>query len=159
MFVILATVATASAQPNPFAGFDWSTVAFQAFALLSTVLTVGLPWLGATIGKWVVAKTKSEVAGRATDFAFEIVQEINQTVAAKIREASADGVITDAEKAQIKDAALSVFKSRLGTKGIAEIKGVLGIEPSALDGFLGGLIESAVHKLKILAPFDTSDEG
>ncbi len=152
MHILLAAVATASAQPNPFAGLDWSTVAYQAFALLSTVLSLGLTWLGVAARQLMVAKTKSEVAGRATDFAFGVVQEINQTVAAQIREASADGVITAAEKAQIKEAALGVLKSRVGAKGIAEIKQVLGYPPSEIDGFLGGLIEAAGHKRKIMAP-------
>lgn len=152
--ILLAAGATASAPSfgSLLASFDWSSLALEAFALVSTVLSAVLIWLGAVVRQWLVAKTKSEVSGRASDYAFAVVAEIQQTVAAKIREAAQDGVITDEEKAEIKESALGVLKSRVGAKGLTEIKQVLGYAPSEIDGFLGGLIESAVYKLKLLTP-------
>jgi len=152
LLAILSAAATASAAANPLAGYDWSSLALEALALVSTLLSALLAWVGGAVRRWLVSKTKSEVAGRVSDLAFQVVLEIQQTVAAKIREAAADGVITAEEKAAIKEAALDVLRSRVGAKGITEIKAVLGYPPDQIDGFLGGLIESAVFKLKLMTP-------
>jgi hypothetical protein len=61
------------------------------------------------------------------------VKDLQQTVVAEIKAATADGKISEAEKQRIKDAAVANVKSYLGTKGIRVLAEVLGLSGGALD--------------------------
>jgi uncharacterized protein YidB (DUF937 family) len=131
---------------------DTGSIGLKVLEILSPVLLAALTWASAKLAQLIRAKAQNEylkgVLVRLDDAVFTAVKDLQQTVVAAIKEASADGRITDDEKRQIKDKALAAVKSHLGTKGIAELAGILGLEGGALDGLLSSKIEAAVHDLR-----------
>lgn len=70
--------------------------------------------LAAKISTWIESKTTNETLRRIEHEAFEVVAAVGQAVATPIKEASADGKLTDEERQRIKNTALDALKSRLG---------------------------------------------
>jgi hypothetical protein len=89
---------------------------------------------------------------RLDDAVFTAVKDLQQSVVEQIKAANADGKITDDEKKQIKERALASVKANLGTKGLAEVARVLGLDGGALEGLLASKVEAAVHDLRRTAP-------
>lgn len=64
-------------------------------------------------------------------------------------EASKDGVLTEAEKAKLRDAAVSQFLASLGDGFKAQLLGGLGLSETGLATMAAGLAEKAVNELKV----------
>ena len=116
--------------------------------LLKIAVTVSAPILIALVKKlatkleaWIEAQTTNETLKRIEHEAFDTVSAVGQAVADPIKEAAADGKLTDEEKQKIKGIALDKLKSRLGSI------------PSALlpdlEKRLADAVESAVMRLGI----------
>jgi len=131
---------------------DTGSIGLKVLEILSPVLLSALTWAAAKLAQLIRAKAQNEylkgVLVRLDDAVFTAVKDLQQTVVGAIKDASADGRITDDEKRQIKEKALASVKSHLGTKGIGELAKILGLEGSALDGLLSSKIEAAVHDLR-----------
>lgn len=126
-----------------------------AFTILAALITFG----GKKLISYIDAKTKTEhasaktilvggILARLTAAVQTVVLDVNGTIKADMIAAAADGKITDEEKAEIKDRALTRLKTHIGLKGLAEIVEILGISPSLLDTFLGSHLEAAIEGSK-----------
>lgn len=144
--------ATSSLPPNPLLGFDWAGIGLQVLAVLGPVISALIGWAALALRQLALQKTKNELLARLTGLAGSVAAEMNQAVVDAVRRASADGTLTDHEKADIKKEAMDKLLAYVGAKGITETKKLFGLEPNALDGLLGGLLEQAVAALKQNAP-------
>jgi len=119
---------------------DTGNIGLKVLEILSPLLLAALTWAAAKLAQLIRAKVQNEylkgVLVRIDDAVFTAVKDLQQTVVEQIKAASADGKITDDEKKQIKDKALAAVKSHLGTKGLAEAAGILGLGGGALEGLL-----------------------
>lgn len=131
---------------------DAGSIGLKVLEILSPVLLAALTWAAAKLAQFIRAKVGNEylkgVLVRLDDAVFTAVKAIQQSVVEEIKLASADGKITDEEKRRIKDKALATVKSHLGTKGLAELAKILGLDGVALDGLLSSKVEAAVHDLR-----------
>lgn len=131
---------------------DTGSIGLKVLEILSPVLLAALTWAATKLAFFIQARIKNEYLRNALvrleDAVFTAVKELDQTVVAEIKAASADGKITDDEKKRIKEKALASVKSHIGTKGLSELAKVLGLESGALDGFLSSKVEAAVHDLR-----------
>lgn len=127
-------------------------ILIQLIPLLSPLVMLGLGYVSKLLADLIKAKTKNEylsgVLVRLNTSVVDAVKAIEQSVVEEIKKASADGVITDAERLSIKQAALDAVKSYLGVKGLNEIGKVLGLSNAAVEGLISDKIEAAVHDLK-----------
>lgn len=127
------------------------------FVLLQPLLAAAGLALASYLTLWVNSKVKNEkaagVINRSKDLIFALVKKANQTIVAGIKAASEDGILTDEEKKQIKNAVLADFKEILGVTGLQAITYALGISGSAgaLDKWLDTQIEAAVHDVKLVS--------
>lgn len=135
---------------------DTGNVGLKILEISSPVLLAALTWAAAKLAQLIRAKVQNEylkgVLVRLDDAVFTAVKDLQQSVVEEIKAASADGKITDDEKRQIKERALASVKSHLGTKGLAEIAKVFGLEGGALETLLSSKVEAAVHDLRRTAP-------
>lgn len=76
-----------------------------------------------------------------------VVAELDATLKPKLQAALADGVLTAAEKAELKLAAVGALKSKLPVQILAGASGLFG---SFLDVWLGGLVERALTERQAL---------
>lgn len=153
--MILADAAAAAAPAVDFGAQLWAQVAPTVLTIVSSALVAVLTWGANEVRKLIAAKVHNEqLAGaltRLNDAVFAAVKEVEQTTAAALREANADGKITEEEKKQIKEAAITAAKSYLGPKGIGELVKVMGFNGDAderIAALVSGKIEAAVHDIK-----------
>jgi hypothetical protein len=124
--------------------------------LLLVLLAFGV-WLSKQAGFFLQEKGRNEqfkgVMSRLNDAAQAVVREVQYIMVEELKVASADGVLTAAEKRQVKRAALENLKVRLGAKGQADLARILNLEgPDAIDRFLGTQVELAVSALGRSSP-------
>ncbi len=135
---------------------DTGNIGLKVLEILSPLLLAALTWAAAKLAQLIRAKVQNEylkgVLVRVDDAVFTAVKDLQQTVVEQIKAASADGKITDDEKKQIKEKALAAVRSHLGTKGLAEAAGILGLGGGALEGLLSSKVEAAVHDLRRSTP-------
>lgn len=88
------------------------------------------------------------VANKLVGAAQSVVAELNATLRPELEAALADGVLTEVEKAKLKEHALQLLKTKLPADLLAAASGIFG---GFLDTYLGGLIERAVIDQKATA--------
>jgi len=124
---------------------------------LITVLGPLVIWALSQLAAFLKAKSaESKVLGVlsvVTEAANSVVAELNATLKPQLQAALADGVLTQAEKDQLKKAALDVLKTKLPAATLASAQGLFG---PMLDTWLGGLVERAVVEQK---PVKTLEEA
>ena len=124
---------------------------YDVLPVVGTAAIAALGWLLKLLTNWLATKVKSEywsgVITRADDLALRIVNDTYQNTVQKMKEAKADGKLSQAEKDQVKGAALKSLKDLLGTKGLREIAKLLGAD-SSVEGFLSTTVEHAVATAK-----------
>ena len=119
--------------------------------LLLSVLTLAV----VKLTQFVNAKVKNEylknVLVRVDDAVLTTVRHLQQNFVEDLKNASADGKLSEEEKKNLKDQALnSVYMHLGGDKGLSEVKKVLGV--ADLDSLLSSKVEAAVHSLKNNSP-------
>ena len=113
------------------------------------------------IGKFLVDKIKSEkvrlYVGRALDEVYDAVAEVYQVYVAELKEAKADGKLTQEEKDKAKHMAVETAKANIGAKGLARLARVLGID--SIDQWLESKVEATIARKKedLLAPLSLSE--
>ncbi len=131
---------------------DYGELGLKIFEALSPLLLAALTWAAAKLAQYIQAKVKSEylrgVLVRLDDAVLAAVREVQQVTVEAIKAASADGKLTPEERAKVKQAAIDSVKSHLGTKGLAELAKILGLEGGAIEKLLSTRVEAAVHDLK-----------
>jgi hypothetical protein len=130
---------------------DIGSIGLEVLKVLSPILLAALTAASAKLAQLIRAKVQNEYLKglliRLDDAVLTTVKDLEQSMVEQIKAASADGKITDDEKKQIRDAALTAVKSNLGTKGRAEVAKILGLQGGGMDGLLSSKIEAAVHDL------------
>ena len=131
----------------------YTEVALTIVQLLSPLLMAALTWAAAKLADFIKRKVDNEylrgVLVRLDEAVVTTVKDFERTVVAEIKRARSNGKITEAEKRQIKEAAVANVKSYLGPKGIRVLGDVLGLSDGSLDSFLGAKVEAAVHDLRL----------
>lgn len=110
--------------------------------------------------RWLQSKTKNErvreMERRLAESVMTIVKSVSGSVVQQIKAARADGKVTLEERDAIKRAALAELRVYWGSKGIDEIKKVLGYaDDSELDVSVAHDVEEAVYNMKV----EASDVG
>ena len=125
----------------------------MALQVVSPVLVAALAWAAAKLGSFIRRKLENEylrgVLVRLNDAGLTAVKDLQQTVVAEIKAASADGKISEDEQRRIKSAAIVNVKGYLGVKGIRVLAEVLGLSGGDIDILLGAKVEAAVHDLRL----------
>lgn len=163
--LILLAISTSSGLAFAQAG-DPVTAPSSASIIALQLLSQLLPYLVTIIGlvltglvvmplkRWLVVKaetsTLAKVGLKVEGLTESIVADLNATMVKEVQAAMADGVITKEEATRLRTVALERLKAQLGTKGLAELGGVLGIGGQLLEQYLGGLIEKKVEEAKAL---------
>jgi hypothetical protein len=131
---------------------DYGAYGLKVFEALSPLLLAVLTWAAARLAQYIQAKVKSEnlrgVLVRLDDAVLAAVSEVQQVTVDAIKEASPDGKLTPEHQAKVKQAAIDSIKSHLGTKGVAELVQVLGLQAGSIDKLLSTRVEAAVYNLK-----------
>lgn len=127
---------------------------------LITVLGPLVIWALSQLAAFLKAKSaESKVLGVlsvVTEAANSVVAELNATLKPQLQAALADGVLTQAEKDQLKKAALDVLKTKLPSATLASAQGLFG---PMLDTWLGGLVERAVVDQKPVKTLEQAAES
>lgn len=138
-FVLVAFPAFAQeAAPGP------SMIAQLASPLLDLLMaaaTAGLVALAAYLRSKSTESKAAKVGFVVTEAAHAAVLELDATLKPQLQAALADGVLTDAEKAQLKAAAVELLKTKLPAGLLGLAGGVFG---AFTDTYLAGKIEQAV---------------
>ena len=119
-----------------------------AFVALAGILGTRYLW-GKITTDWARG-----IAQRAYNEVVDAVLEVWQTYVSEIVKDRADGVLTDAEKAEAKQRALDIAKSNLGPKGLARLARALGFgsltgtDTAQTSSWIGSKVETAVASLK-----------
>lgn len=109
--------------------------------VLAWVLSaVGVAIAAFVLGKIGEGKAK-EIVARALNELGAAVLEVKQTFVDSIKAASADGTLTPAEKAEAKARAIAIAKSNLGSKGLARLAKIIGVD---VEGWLSNKLEAIV---------------
>lgn len=117
--------------------------------VIAPALAVFATWAAAQLGAWIRSKVRNDtVAGvldRLTQLAFNVVQEVQQTVVSSLPDRANKAALLGA-----RDQALSTLRSHLGDKGLRELMIVLGLKDNdAVVRLLLSYIESSVLTLKM----------
>lgn len=124
----------------------------RALDALSPIFLAALSWLSIQIASFVNARVKNEKvrAGlqRLDDAVFTAVREVEQVLVTSLKTASADGTLTAAERAEVKDAAIKAVRGYMGAKGWLELGSVLGLSNDELERSLAARVEGAVYDLR-----------
>ncbi len=118
--------------------------------IVSVGLTLAL-YLIAKLASFAAAKAKSEKVSHLLSLVngaiMTVVKQFEETEAPKVRDAL--GAISAAQATALKTKAKGAVKSLLGTKTVAEMESVLGLDPTQVEAFIDAKIEAAVHDLKL----------
>lgn len=157
LFFPSLALAQEGVQPAPAQSALLTAVLQYVVPALITVLGPLIIYAGAQLAAFLKSKSsESKVFGVlsvVTEAANSTVAELNATLKPQLQAALADGVLTDLEKKQLKDAALLVLKTKLPAATLASAQGLFG---PMLDTWLGGLVERAVVEQK---PVKTLEEA
>jgi hypothetical protein len=129
----------------------WAAFA-RAIDALSPVFLAALSWLAIRIAALINTRVKGEkvraVLHRLDDAVFTAVREVEQVLVVSLKTASADGSLTEAERAEVKDAATKAVRGYVGAKGWLEFGAVLGLSNDELERVLAARVEAAVYDLR-----------
>jgi site-specific recombinase len=125
-----------------------SQIAPQLVDVLASVLVAVIGLAFGRLATLIKAHAKNTavegILTRLNDAVFHAVMALEQTTVAAAKAGSVSGKMPASIAIDVKAAALEEVKSHLGSKGIAELKDVLGIHQLDLDQFLGQRIEASV---------------
>jgi len=117
---------------------------------LTAIIGIVLTALGAWIVKTIQAKVSNDIAQgallRLNEAVEHAVRSVGGTLAKEIRKANEDGVITEEEAKQLREAAFSAVKLYLGENGMKELERIM--PPEELKRLVMLLVESTLEKMK-----------
>ena len=128
------------------------TVFARAIAALSPVVLAALSWLSFQIAAFINTRVKNEkrraALQRLDEAVFVAVREVEQVLVVSLKNASVDGALTQAERAEVKGAAANAVRAYLGAKGWSELGSLLGLSDDELERVLAARVEAAVYDLR-----------
>lgn len=116
--------------------------------LLSAALVAGLGFLAHFLRAKAAESRAAKVGLVVTEAARAAVLELDRTLKPQLKAALADGVLTDAEKAQLKASAVELLKTKLPAGLLGTASGVFG---AFTDTYLAGKVEQAVAEKNAIA--------
>lgn len=144
LFSLFPAVAFADAQvsaPKTPLELVLQYVVAPLLALVGPLVVAGL----AKLVTYLHAKEKESLGMRVgatiADATYSVVAELDVTMRPKLEAALADGVLTDVEKAQLKQAALEAVKTKLPAAVLADARTAFG---PLFETWLSGLVERSV---------------
>lgn len=127
-------------------------IALSVFKVLSPVLLAAFTWVATKLGQWINARVRNEylrgVLLRLDDTVVAVVREVHQVTVDALKAATVDGKLPPGTRETVKQAAIGAIKSHLGTRGLADLARVLGLDGPSVDRLIGTKIEAAVHDIK-----------
>jgi len=127
---------------------NWIELGVMVFLPLLTAL---LLWTSRKLEAAILRNVKNEELKvtllRLNDEVFDVVGEVKQTMADRMKEASQDGKLTEQEREQLLSIAVGKWKSLQGPEGVRRVREILGMDEQALEKRLVQKIEAAVAKL------------
>jgi len=120
---------------------------------LVPVVGIVLKTLGQKAAELIQAKVDNQTAEaallRLTAAVTDAVGDVYQAEAGALKEAAADGKLTQEEKDRLKQIAIDHAKSYLGKKGIAMLLEVLGFTSEKdLDKVIAGKVDKVIYDAK-----------
>lgn len=109
--------------------------------LLMAALIAGLGFLARYLATKSAESRAAKVGLVVTEASRAAVLELDRTLKPQLQAALADGVLTDAEKKQLKDAAVDLLKTKLPAGLLGMAGGIFG---AFTDTYLAGKVEQAV---------------
>jgi len=144
----LADTAPATPAPDSFSSLLLQHVLAPALAAIGGLLA----WALTALANYLREKAKESkllgVVAVLTESVRSMVAQLNTTLRPQLEAALADGVLTDAEKTQLKNTAIETVKKSLPAATLSTAKTIFG---DFLDPFLGGLVERSVLDQKAVA--------
>ncbi len=124
----------------------------QVFQFLSPLVLGAVTWLAARLAQYINARVKNEylrgVLVRLDDTVASVVREIQQLSVDALKGSSSDGKVPVGAREALRNAAMVTIRSHLGTRGLADLARVLGLDNDAVNRFIGTKVEAAVHDLR-----------
>ena len=151
---LLALAEEAAAPASPVLTAFMQYVVPALVTVLGPLLVLALGQLAAFLRAKAGESKAAGVALVFTEAAHSVVAELEVTLKPRLQAALADGVLTQAEKDELKKAALDALKTRLPATALQSASAVFGL---MLDTWLGGLVERAVAAQK--PPVTTLEEA
>lgn len=145
LFPVLALADTAATPQSPILTAVLQYVVPALVTVLGPLLVLALGQLAAYLRAKAGESKAAGVALVFTEAAHSVVAELEVTLKPKLQAALADGVLTQAEKDELKRAALDALKTRLPATALQSAGAIFG---PMLDTWLGGLVERAVAAQK-----------
>ena len=142
---LLALAEEAAAPASPVLTAFMQYVVPALVTVLGPLLVLALGQLAAFLRAKAGESKAAGVALVFTEAAHSVVAELEGTLKPRLQAALADGVLTQAEKDELKKAALDALKTRLPATALQSASAVFG---PMLDTWLGGLVERAVSAQK-----------
>ena len=115
-------------------------IAAWALALLSSVLT------GYVVRRYLRG-IAADILARAVSEIIDAVAEVKQTFVDSLKDAAADGRLTQPEMKEARERAIVVAKANIGPKGLARLGRILGVD--SLEQWLTTKVEAVVAGSKI----------
>ena len=124
----------------------------RVIGALAPIFLAVLSWLAIRVAALINARVKAErvrsALHRLDDAVFTAVREVEQVLVVSLKTASADGSLTDAERAEVKGAAIDAVRKYVGAKGWLQVGTVLGLSTDELERVLAARVETAVYDLR-----------
>lgn len=140
--LILSVLAQAEPpKPSPVLEAVLQYVVAPLIAIVAPILVALLAKLVQYLNSKAKESKLALVGGVVADAAHSVVAELNATLKPKLQAALADGKLTDAEKTELKEAALSALKTKLPAGILGGAQNIFG---PLVDQWMGGLIERSV---------------
>jgi hypothetical protein len=128
----------------------WEDTIWKIGEALVPVIGGLVAWALAMAAKWLREKANNETAttviALVEDAVTYAVREAEQTLVEDLKAKREDGKLTDDEKRDALQSALTAAKRALGEKGLASLEKLLGAID--VDKFLISRIEGEVHDLR-----------
>ena len=128
------------------------TVVGRAIDAVSPVLLAAISWLSFQVAAYVSARVKNEkhraALRRLDETVLVAVREVEQVLVVSLKTASPHGTLTQAERADVKNAAANAVRAYLGAKGWLELGMALGLAEHELERVLAARVEAAVYDLR-----------
>lgn len=127
-----------------------TTIVARAAEILLPVFFGLLSLAAFRASRWLAARLKHEALRHAVerleDAVLDAVKAQEQVVMSGLRRAAADGRIDPAELGAVKAEAIATIRSYLGTRGLDELRAIVGDE--ALEAMIRTKLEAAVLDAK-----------
>lgn len=117
------------------------------FTGIMTLVGIGFSKLAKKWGADGQTSKLAQVGSKFAHFGEMAAHDIEATIRKQLDVAAEDGDLSEADYKKMREVGVAKIKELAGTRGLAELKGVMGVGAGALDTYIGGVLEKAVASL------------